>query len=99
MPLTYVRMVLRQHATPELQHPFLHRKRIRIPSKGYVRRSKIAHGHNCTSYSKANHLRIDQKQLDAAHETIRGEVSDAHYGALSGLEGDFEQLRKAERWH
>ena len=28
--LTYVRMVCRQHATHELQHPFKHGKRIRV---------------------------------------------------------------------
>ena len=37
MPLTYVRMVLRQHTTPELQRLFLHRKRILVPSKVRVR--------------------------------------------------------------
>jgi hypothetical protein len=30
-PLTYVGMVLRQHTTKELQHPFPHRKRILVP--------------------------------------------------------------------
>jgi hypothetical protein len=30
--LTYLRMVRRQHATPELKRPFHHRKRIRVPS-------------------------------------------------------------------
>jgi hypothetical protein len=35
--LTYVRMVRRQHATPELQHPLAHSKRIRVPSKRGVR--------------------------------------------------------------
>jgi hypothetical protein len=35
--LTYVRMVRRQHATPELKHPLKHRKRIRVPSKLKVR--------------------------------------------------------------
>jgi hypothetical protein len=42
--LTYVRMVRRQHATPKLQHPFVHRKSIRAPSKRRVRLSKVAHG-------------------------------------------------------
>jgi hypothetical protein len=42
-------MVRRQHATLELKHPFLHRKRIRVPSKLRVRRSKVAHGRACTS--------------------------------------------------
>jgi hypothetical protein len=47
MLLTYVRMVPRQHATPELQHFFLHRKRFRIPSKVDVRQSKIGHSLAC----------------------------------------------------
>jgi hypothetical protein len=47
--LTYVRMVRRQHATPELQHLLTHRKSIRVPSKLKVRRSKVAHGRACTS--------------------------------------------------
>jgi hypothetical protein len=49
--LTYVRMVRRQHATLELQHLLAHRKRIRVPSKVSVRRSKVAHGRACTSKS------------------------------------------------
>jgi hypothetical protein len=47
--LTYVRMVRRQHATPELKHPLKHRKRIRVPSKRRVRSSKVVHGQSCTS--------------------------------------------------
>ena len=35
-PLTYGRMVLRQHTTIELHHPFLHRKRIRVPPESGV---------------------------------------------------------------
>jgi DNA-binding transcriptional regulator/RsmH inhibitor MraZ len=42
-------MVRRQHATPELKHPFLHRQRIRVPSKRRVRLSKVVHGRACTS--------------------------------------------------
>jgi hypothetical protein len=48
--LTYVRMVRRQHATPELEHPLTHRKRIRVPSKHSVRYSKVVHGPACASY-------------------------------------------------
>jgi hypothetical protein len=47
--LTYGRMVRREHATPELKRPFLHRKRIRVPSKVSVRLSKVVHGLTCTS--------------------------------------------------
>ena len=32
-PLTYVRMVLKQHATKEFKRIFKYRKRIRMPSK------------------------------------------------------------------
>ena len=32
-PLTYVRMVLRQHATIKLQHTLPHRKRFLVPSE------------------------------------------------------------------
>jgi hypothetical protein len=35
-PLTYVGMVLRQHTTPELQHPFVHHKRILVPPESGV---------------------------------------------------------------
>jgi hypothetical protein len=49
--LTYLRMVRRQHATPELQHLLIHCNRIRVPSKVSVRRSKVAHGRACTSKS------------------------------------------------
>jgi hypothetical protein len=52
MPLTYVRMLRRQHATMELQHTFLHRKRICMSSKIRVRPSKIAHGRACKSSEK-----------------------------------------------
>ena len=55
MPLTYGRMVLRQHATKELQHPFLHRKRFVVPSEVGVRRSKIAHRRACTSNQTQKH--------------------------------------------
>jgi hypothetical protein len=44
-------MVCRQHVTPDLKHLLTHRKRIRVPSKRRVRRSKVAHGHACTSKS------------------------------------------------
>jgi hypothetical protein len=47
--LTYVRMVRRQHATQELQHPLKHRKRICVPSKRVVRRGKVVHGRACLS--------------------------------------------------
>ena len=49
MPLTYRRMIRRQHAKIELQHPLSHRKRICVPSEIGVRQSKIVHGHACTS--------------------------------------------------
>jgi hypothetical protein len=49
MPLTYRRMVLRQHATQELQHPLSHRKRIHVPSEIGVRRSKVPHSRACKS--------------------------------------------------
>ena len=52
--LTYVRMVRRQHATPELQRLLAHRERIRMPSKRRVRRSKVVHGRACTSKSMKN---------------------------------------------
>jgi hypothetical protein len=51
--LTYLRMVCRQHATPELQHLLKHRKRILVPSKVIVGPSKCIHSHACTS-SKTN---------------------------------------------
>ncbi len=60
MPLTYVRMVRRQHATSELQHTFLHRKRIRVPSQRRVRLGEIAHGHACASSD--NPYRHNQQQ-------------------------------------
>jgi hypothetical protein len=47
--LTYVGMVRRQHVTKVLQHLFLHRKRIREPSKVRVCLSKVVHGQACTS--------------------------------------------------
>jgi hypothetical protein len=58
--LTYVRMVRRQHATLELQHLLTHRKRIRVPSKRSVRRSKVVHDRACASKSitKTNPLSI-----------------------------------------
>jgi hypothetical protein len=52
--LTYVRMIRRQHATPELQHLLTHRKRIRVPSKRTVSPSKVVHGQACTSKSNNN---------------------------------------------
>ena len=67
-PLTYVRMVLRQHATIQLQHTFLHRKRIRVPSQRRVRRSKIAHGRACTSSDKPyRHNQQDKHARSAPH--------------------------------
>jgi hypothetical protein len=41
--LTYFRIVLGQEATLEIQHPFLHRERIRVPSQRVVRLSKVTH--------------------------------------------------------
>jgi len=55
-PLTYVGMVLRQHATPVRQHAFIQPNRIRIPSKFTVRRSKIAYGVGCTSRHMQKHI-------------------------------------------
>jgi hypothetical protein len=52
--LTYARMVRGQHTLPELQHMFLHRKRIRVLSKPSERRSKNAHGRACTSKLNQN---------------------------------------------
>jgi hypothetical protein len=43
--------------------------------------------------------RLAEKQFDATHEAIHGEVGEAHDGPLSGLDGDFEQLCRAGRWH
>jgi hypothetical protein len=51
--LTYVRMVRRQHATIELQRFFTHRKRIRVPSKCSVRKTKVVHGRACTPNHKS----------------------------------------------
>jgi hypothetical protein len=50
--LTYNKVVCMQHATLELQSFFAHRKRIRVPSKRRVRRSKGVHGRACTSSQK-----------------------------------------------
>jgi len=62
-------MVLRQHATPELQHPFLHRKRIRMPFKFDVHRSKIAHGCACTSKIKNTSPHNQQSTSNASLHT------------------------------
>jgi hypothetical protein len=65
--LTYVRMVRRQHATPKLQHLLAYRKRIRVPSKFYVRRSKVTHGHACTS--KSNKIKFKPLSIVTPHAT------------------------------
>jgi hypothetical protein len=52
--LTYLRMVRRQHLTPELKRPFHHRKRIRVPSKRMVRCCKVVHGRACKSSQNAS---------------------------------------------
>jgi hypothetical protein len=39
--ITYFRIVIGQEATPEIQHPFLHCERIRVPSQRRVRPSKV----------------------------------------------------------
>jgi hypothetical protein len=51
--LACVRMVRRQHATIELQRFFTHRKRIRVPSKDSVRKTKVVHGRACTPNHKS----------------------------------------------
>jgi hypothetical protein len=61
-PLTYVRMVLRQHATTVRQHAFIQPNRIRISSKCTVRRSKIAYGLDCTSCHIQNHIPSQHKK-------------------------------------
>jgi hypothetical protein len=53
--LTYLRMVRRQHAALELQRLFTHRKRIRMPSKCRVHRSKVVHDRACTSSKNIGH--------------------------------------------
>jgi hypothetical protein len=69
MPLTYVRMVLRQHAMIKFQQPFLHHKRIRMLSKFEVDRSHVFYGKACTSYSKKQHF--STHKAHAAHNSTR----------------------------
>jgi hypothetical protein len=59
-------MVLRQDATPELQHFLLHCKGIIVLSKGRVRLGKIAHGRACTSKQKPR-VKIKKKESHSTH--------------------------------
>jgi hypothetical protein len=59
--LTYVRMVLGQHASSKLQHLFLQHKSIRVPSKITIRGGKTTHGGAC------NPKRVTINKCEASH--------------------------------
>jgi hypothetical protein len=54
MQLTDMRMVLRQHSSLKLQHPFPQHQSIFMPPKIRVRESKIVHGHPCAIPDASN---------------------------------------------
>jgi hypothetical protein len=63
MPFTYVRIVLRESATIELQRLFLHRKRICVLAKSSVCKCKVVHSRACmSSWTIATSSRFDTQQ-------------------------------------